>query len=83
MIQQAEILEHDSDLAAQRHDAVTVELVDLLPEHGQLAAGGAHAQIKQTQQRRFTRAGRTRQEMERPGRQGEGEVVEDLGAGAE
>ena len=78
--QQAEVLEHHADAAAQQRPVMALELIDLLAEQIDAAAGRLLRQIHHAQQRRFAGAAGADDEMERTRRQREGNLLQDRGA---
>ena len=79
MIEQAEILEHDPDAAAQIRDRILVERSGVAPEQRDQPAGRLQREQDQPQQRGLSGARRAGEELEalRPDR--EGDVLQDLG----
>src|SRR5580692_4066389 len=80
VVEQAEILEHQADAAAQRGAAVLGERRRILVEHGDQAAGRLERQEQHPQQRGLAGARGAGEELERFGVDAEGQVAQNLGA---
>ena len=78
VIEQAEFLEHDADMAAHLQQPVLVEIAHILAEHGHLAAAGLVGQQQQAQQAGLARPGRAGQKMERARLDRKGQVSENF-----
>ena len=79
MRQQAEILEHHADAAAQPRQQRGVRRSHVGAEDRQPAAGRADGEVHQAQQAGLAGAGRAEQPAERAVRQREAEIVQHLG----
>jgi hypothetical protein len=78
VVEQAEILEHDADAAAQERQFAAGDSRPVLAEDGDQPARRAQRQEEQAQQRRLARAGRAGQELEGAFGDVEGDVPQDL-----
>ena len=78
MIEQPELLEHDTDAPAQRRQFVALRQRDIAVEQGYEAVGRTGSEINQFQQRGFTGAAGAGQEMERTGFEFERHVMQDF-----
>ena len=83
MIDQAEILEHNADLAPQQGQRVARQRRQVLRRTAKTAPrDGTLGEIHEAQQRRLAGAARPGEEMERAGLEPQGDVAQHLGAGA-
>ncbi len=82
MVEQAEILKHDADPAPQAGQFPPVHLRRLPSEQADRAARRCVRHVHEPEQGRFAGPGAPGQEVERGRRQREGDVAEDLFAGA-
>ena len=80
MIEQAKILQHDTDPLAQVGDLILAEQRDVMAEQIDQAAGRPQRQEQQPQQRGLAGAGRAGQELEGMGGDHETEVAQNLRA---
>ncbi len=80
MVEQAEFLEHDADMAAHLQQGILVERGGILAEQGDAAAGRLQRQQQQAQQRGLARTGGAGEEVECAGFDPECEIAQDLWA---
>ena len=78
MVEQAEILEHDADAAAQRRHRVLRQRGDVVAELGDQPARRLEREKQQAQQRGLAGAGRAGEELEGMRLDAEREVAQDL-----
>src|SRR5262245_66655696 len=79
VIEQAEILEHDADAAAQGGQRVLAQAADVMTEQADEAAAGLERDEQQAQQRALSRARRAGEELQRVGLDAKGQVPQDFG----
>ena len=79
---QAEVLEHHADAAAEGRQSVALRLAQFLPEQVDAAARRALREVEQPEQRGLARAGRAGEEIEAAAAKLEVEVAQHFGARA-
>src|SRR5262245_55016834 len=83
VIEQAKLLEHHADAAAQLRQVVAFEQAQIVAEKRDHAARGSLGKQDELEQRRLSRAGRASEECERAGFQRKIHVAQDFAAYAE
>jgi hypothetical protein len=78
VVEQPEFLEHDPDPPPERWQLVPRGGRDIPPEHGDRPPGGPFRQVDEFQERRFTRAGWSGEQVERPLVERERNVTQDF-----
>src|SRR5262245_21295329 len=80
VVEQSEILEHDTDTPPQRRQCVLAQGGNVMTEQRDQAARGPQRKKQEAQQRRLAGAGGAGEELERMRIDAEGEVTQNLGA---
>src|SRR5205085_12616841 len=82
MVEQAEVLKHDADAAAQLRASGRLDVADVLAEHMDLPPSGQDRHEQQAQTRRLAGARRASEKVEGAGAQMKGHLAQHLMPGA-